>query len=482
MNIGTISRRRLTLGAAALLAAPIARPLANVHAQTPAPKPTAPETFDSLVEWLSGKMEELNVPGAAIGVVNGDQRLTRGIGLANTSSAAEFTPSTPFGIASLTKIFTATALSSLANDGALDLDSLVRNHLPEFSVADPIATKYVTVGNLLSHAGGWADLLEPVPGEDDLGWYASQMGDVPQVAPVGTQFNYSNSGFLVLGAIIEQLVNDRYESNIAESVLQPLGMTNSEFANTAAKSSSRAIGHQIVDGKQTEIPLADVPRAINPAAGLISTLDDMLNFVQVHAGIDPRQLDPALLAPMRTPRNTGGSLGPVVVDHIGTGWMLLDIAGETVLMSQGGDSGLISAMVAVPGRQFGMVVLANSDSAMMLVNDAVMRGLADFVELSIPEPEPYVLTAEESARATGEFWFPEWIALAVAPNQDSLRITATTIDGDEIPDFSGQYTMTSANRAFLPYLGGRLWIDLVPDDFGDIQWMRFAARLLPRLS
>lgn len=480
MNIGTISRRRLTLGAAALLAAPITRPLANVHAQTTVTEADTSESFDSLVAWLSGKMEALDVPGAAIGVVNGDQRLTRGLGIANTAGTA-FTPSTPFGIASLTKIFTATSLASLANDGALDLDGLVRDHLPDFKVADPVTTDTVTVGNLLSHAGGWADLLEPVPGEDDLGWYASQMAEAPQVAPVGTQFNYSNSGFLVLGAIIEQLVNNRYETNIAESVLQPLGMTHSEFANTAARTSDRAVGHQIVDGKQTEIPLADVPRAINPAAGLISTLDDMLNFVQAHAGIDAGQLDPALLAPMRQPRNTGGSLGPVVVDHIGTGWMLLDIDGETVLMSQGGDSGLISAMVAVPGRQFGMVVLANSDSAMMLVSDAMMRGLADFVDLSIPEPEPYLLTGNEAAGVEGQYGIPAWMTFTVTPTKDSVGIAAAA-GGEAIADFSGDYTMISATTGFTHYLGGRLWIDLVPDDTGKTQWLRFAARLLPRLS
>lgn len=324
-------------------------------------------------------------------------------------------------------------------------------------------------------------MLEPVPGEDALDWYAAQMGDLPQVAPVCTQFSYSNSGFLVAGAILEKLANESYENQVAASVLQPLGMTHSEFANTAAKTSDRAVGHQIEDGKQVEIPLADVPRAVNPAGGLISTLDDMLNFVQAHAGIDAGELDPALLAPMRQPRNTGGSLGPVVVDHIGTGWMLLDIAGETVLMSQGGDSGLISAMVTVPNRQFGMVVFANSDSGMMLVSDAVMRGLADFVGLSIPEPQPYVLASDEAARMEGEYGIPEWMTFTVTPNQKSLRITAAA-GGEEIADLSGQYTMVSAITGFKPYLGGRLWIDLVPDDSGTAQWLRFAARLLPRLA
>lgn len=483
MNHGIISRRKLTLGAAAILATSVANPstfpYAHAGAWEPRTKGRALEAFDTLVEWLASKTDELGVPGAAVGVVIGDQRLTRGIGVANANTGEAFTPATPFGIASLTKIFTATALASLAHNGALHLDDPVRQHLPAFEIADPEATGAVTIGHLLSHAGGWADVLEPVPGQDSLAWYAARMADIPQVVPVGTHFSYSNSGFLLAGAVTEQLVAVPYEKTITESVLQPLGMTNSGFANGPDAAGNRAVGHQIVDGELEVIPLADIPRAVNPAAGLVSTVEDMLGFVQAHASIDPGELDPDSLASMRQPRNGGGSLGPVVVDQIGTGWMLLDIDGETVLMSQGGDSGLMSAMVAVPGRQFGMVILANSESAMMLVNDAVLRGLADFVDLSLPEPEAYALASDEGANAEGRYGLPEWLSFTVTPANGSLHVAAAA-GGEELPNLSGRFTMTSATQGFMPYLGGRLWLDLVPDDTGAIRWLRFAARLVPR--
>jgi CubicO group peptidase (beta-lactamase class C family) len=443
------------------------------------PKGRALDAFDTVIEWLASRTDELGVPGAAVGVVTSDQRFTRGIGVANADTGEAFTPSTPFGIASLTKIFTATALASLAHNGALGLDDSVRQHLPDFRIADPEATGAVTIGHLLSHAGGWADVLEPVPGQDSLAWYAAQMGDVPQVVPVGTRFSYSNSGFLLAGAVTEQVVGVSYENTIAESVLQPLGMTDTGFANGPDAASNRAVGHQIVDGERAVIPLADIPRAVNPAAGLISTVDDMLTFVQAHAAIDPGRLDPEALASMRQPRISGGSLGPVVVDRIGTCWMLLDIGGETVLMSQGGDAGLISAMVAVPARQFGMVVFANSESAMTLVNDAVLRGLTDFVGLSLPEPEAYALARDEAANAEGRYGLPEWLSFTVTPANGSLDV-ATTASGQELPNLSGRFTMTSATQGFMPYLGGRLWLDLVQDDTGAIHWLRFAARLVPR--
>jgi CubicO group peptidase (beta-lactamase class C family) len=448
---------------------------------TPALDATCFEAFDNLVEWLTGRTEELRVPGAAVGVVVGNQRFTHAIGVNNADTQDAFTTSTRFGVASLTKIFTATALASLAQDGALSLDEPVRQHLPGFSLAESDATAAATVGHLLSHAGGWADVLEPVPGQDSLAWYAAQMASLPQVVPVGTHFSYSNSGFLLAGAVLEQLTGASYEDAISQSILQPLSMMHTGFTDNIEPTINQASGHQITEGKLAAIPLPEIPRAVNPAAGLLSNVEDMLTFVQTHTTPDPGQLNPDALVSMRHPRNTGGSVGPVVIDHVGTGWMLLDIDGETVLMSQGGDSGLISAMISVPSRQFGMVILANSDSAMMLVNDAVLRGLSTFTDLVFSEPETHLLTNDDAASAEGQFGLPEWMTFTITPANGSLLL-ATSAGGQEIPDLSGQFTMTSSTRGFMPYLGGRLWLDLVPDDTGSIQWLRFAARMVPRIE
>ncbi|MBX3071859.1 MAG: hypothetical protein KF883_15245 [Thermomicrobiales bacterium] len=205
----------------------------------------------------------------------------------------------------------------------------------------------------------------------------------------------------------------------------------------------------------------------------------MLTFVQAHASIDFGQIDAESLASMQEPRSQGGAIGPVIVDATGAGWMLLDIDGETVLMSQGGDAGLISAMVAAPGRKFGMVVLANCDTALTLVNDAVLYGLATFLDLSRPESEPYTLTEDEAMNAEGQYGLPEWITFVVSPETNAMRVAALA-GGEEIADFSGDYTMTSATHGFKPFLGGKLWIELVRDDTGEMGWLRFIGRLLPK--
>lgn len=481
----TLSRRTILLGASAILALPVVNPAnasyAHAGNQEPGPQGGAVDTFDGLIQWLTQKMDELGVPGAAVGVVSGDRRFTHGIGVANADTGATFTPSTPFGIASLTKIFTATALAAFAHDGALNLNDKVRLHLPDFALADPAASDAVTVGHLLSHGGGWADVLEPVAGQDSLAWYAAHMTDVPQIAPVGTHFSYSNSGFLLAGAVGKEVTGVPYEATIANSILRPLGMTNSGFANDPETAPNRAVGHQIIDGQLTVIANANPPRPINPAAGLITTVDDMLSFLEAHTGIGDTQLDPDALSSMRQPRNTGGSLGPVVVDQIGTGWMLLEIEGEHVLMSQGGDSGLMSAMVAVPARKFGMIFMANSESAMMLANDAVLKGLSDFLGLAIPDPEPSTLSRDEAANGEGRFEVPGWLTLATSAADGSLQLE-TSAEGNVIPDFTGPLTMTSPTLGFLPYLGSRIWRDLVPDETGAIAWVRFAARLAPRIA
>jgi CubicO group peptidase (beta-lactamase class C family) len=175
----TISRRHFTLGAAALAAAPVVSQSSITYAQPATPtnhRGDAPlEDFNTLVHWLSTQAQELQVPGAAVGVAAGDERFTHAFGVTETGTEDSFTTSTQFGIASLTKIFTATALSSLVQDGALSLDDPVTMYLSDFRLADPDATAAVTVSHLVSHAGGWADILEPVPGQDSLAWYASHM-------------------------------------------------------------------------------------------------------------------------------------------------------------------------------------------------------------------------------------------------------------------------------------------------------------------
>lgn len=485
MTTTTVSRRPLTIGAAALLVPALAHPTAVGYARPASMEISTEgqilETFETLMEWLATKIEELGVPGAAVGVTFRGQRFTRGMGIANVDSGLPFSPTTPFGIASLTKIFTATALASLAHNGALRLGDPVRRHLPNFTVADPEATEAITVAHLLSHTGGWADVLEPETDQDSLDWYVANLHDAPQVVPVGTHFSYSNSGFLVAGAVAEQVTGVCYEDAILELVLHPLGMTRTTFARDREATGNAAVGHELIDDTYATLPPAEIPRAVHPSAGIVSTIDDMLTFVEAHATIDPGRLDPEELASMRRPLATGGSLGPVIVDQVGVGWMLLDTAGETVLMSQGGDSGLISAMVAVPSREFGMIVCANSDAGMMLANDAVLRGLAEFVDLALPEPHPYTLTGDEAADAEGRYEIPGWLTIDVAPDDGSLQLS-TSAGGHEIPEMSGRFTMVSARTGFMPYLGGRMWVDLVPDDSEGIRWLRFAGRLAPRVG
>ncbi|MGN6031353.1 MAG: serine hydrolase domain-containing protein [Thermomicrobiales bacterium] len=437
------------------------------------------DSFGLLTQWLTARMRELGVPGAAVGVSVGGQRLTTGIGMANADTGAAFTPSTPVGIASLTNIVTATTVALLASDGALALDDPVQRHLPAFHVADPEASSTVTIGHLLSHAAGWADSLEPVAGADDLAWYAERMGDIPQIVPVGTHFTYSNSAFMLAGAAIERVTGMTYEHIADAAILRPLGMTHTAFAQAIAPGPERAIGHDLLDGEWHPVRSEGVPRAINPAAGLVSTLDDMLAFVEAHADVSPRTLDAGSLAMMRRPRIAGGSLGPVVVDHIGAGWMLLDVGGESVLLAQGGDAGMISGMVAVPGRRFGMVGFANSESALLLINDTILRGLSGFLGLNLPAPTPCVPSPDKLAACSGRFSLPDWLAFEISASDATLHLT--TRAGDHVlPDLSGPLVMTSPSRGYLPHLGSRIWIDLVPDDAGRFQWLRFAARLVPR--
>jgi hypothetical protein len=107
--------------------------------------------------------------------------------------------------------------------------------------------------------------------------------------------------------------------------------------------------------------------------------------------------------------------------------------------------------------------------------------MSTFAGLTLPEPEEHVLTNDEAANAKGQFGLPEWMTFTITPDNGSLLL-ATSAGGQEVPDLSGLLTMTSSTQGFMPYLGGRIWLDLVPSDTGSIQYLRFAGRLVPRMA
>jgi CubicO group peptidase (beta-lactamase class C family) len=221
--------------------------------------------------------------GAALVAENGKVIYKKGIGLANMEWDIPNEPDTKFRLGSITKQFTATLILQLVEQGKIKLDGRVSDYLPDYR-KDTGAR--ITIHHLLSHTSGVPNYTaapgfsenvsrNPFEVDDFVKKYAS--GDL-EFEP-GAKFNYSNSGYFLLGAIIEKVTGKPYEQVLKEKILDPLGMKNSGYDHYGTVLSKRAAGYVKTQRGYENAPYLDM--TIPYAAGSIySTVEDLFLWDQ----------------------------------------------------------------------------------------------------------------------------------------------------------------------------------------------------------
>ena len=208
-----------------------------------------------------------------------DVVFVKGYGLAHAERKVANSAATRFRVASITKQFTAAAILLLAERGRLTLDDPVKKHLPDA----PAAWDTMTVFHLLSHTAGFQGLSTPpaarVPVESPdgsiEGFVAAAMKHPLESVP-GATFNYTNSGYFVLGHLIQKLSGQSYDRFIQENLLTPLGLKDTGLASAANVDTRARFYNASPNGLvETELPDRVVP---NSAAGFYSTAADLLRW------------------------------------------------------------------------------------------------------------------------------------------------------------------------------------------------------------
>jgi CubicO group peptidase (beta-lactamase class C family) len=296
MNRGRRSARGRTVLAGgvaiALLACLATGPWGN--ALLAADEPVAPGPTDAaeLEIWLDGLVPALlethHIPGAvAVFVRDGAPFFSKGYGHADLETRREVDPAaTLFRVASVSKLFTTTAVMQQVEAGRLNLNADVNDSLEAFRIDTPIGGP-VTLANLLTHTPGFDDKYlrtsqpldaSPVP----LGpFLAREMPE--QVLPPGDLISYSNFGLALAGYLVERASGQRFEDYIRERILQPLDMTRSRFGIPSPVPANMAVGYEYEDGRHRDL---GYDRSLDaPAGDLITTGDDMARFMLAHLGL-----------------------------------------------------------------------------------------------------------------------------------------------------------------------------------------------------
>ncbi len=484
------SRRTLLKASAASAALALVNSVTPSLASAQASTPTAASSvtdpdFAALDALVTKRMDALGVPGVAVSAIFGDREHAAGFGVTNVDHPLPVDADTLFQIGSNTKTATGTALMRLVEAGKLSLDAPVRAYLPAFRVADEGVSKAVTVRNLVTHTAGWFgdDFTDPGNGDDALARYVSGMADLPQVAPLGAHFSYNNAAVIAAGRIVEVLTGQTYEAAVTDLVLAPLGMDRSFFFAHEVITEAVAVGHDAPEGKPVVVRPWAIPRAADPAGGVVSGARDMLRYARFHLGDGTangeRVLSAASMRRMRTPLGPGGALGPDVLDGVGVNWLLSMVDGARVVQHGGSTNGQQSALVLVPERAFALVVLTNANLGGALGTEVTDWALARFLGIRKDPPVEQPIPASLATGIIGRYGDPSTLSIEVAERGSALVATPMQA-GKPIPEEALTLRFVGNDRFVSDSHGVGVYTDAVRNGTGKVAWLRFSGRLSPR--
>lgn len=373
-------------------------------------------------------------------------------GFANVEHEAPFVRDTKFRIGSITKQFTATAILQLVNAGKLALDEPACQHL----AGCPASWQPITVEQLLTHTAG-------VPNFTALPSYVErralkqspraiveEMMKQPLDFAPGARHQYSNTGYLVLGILVEQASGERYEKYLAAHVLAPAGMTSSGYDHAERLLPHRAQGYVRLGGALRNADHVDMSVPFS-AGALYSTVDDLARWNEVI--FDPVRgtaiVAPDLLARAQTAHASGYGYGWVVGK---TPW------GDKLVWHNGGIDGFAAHLLRDVEEKVTVVVLSNEMSTKVDETARALLAMAHGAPYDLPRKRPEVaLTAAEAAALVGVYQLKPGFDLEV-------RLEGTALVGQATGQPPLALAAESATRLFFRDVEATL--DFVPGDGG----------------
>ena len=346
-----------TIAIAPQIAAPVVA-LAQTSASDDA------EISEKVDAYIAAEMRTEKMPGLALAVVRDGQIIkARGYGLANIELDVPVKAETIFQTGSVGKQFTATAVMMLVEDGKIRLDDPIGKYLP----SAPATWKNITVRNLLTHTYGIHDyetesLKKKGPAfvnlrndytEDDL---FKKFSGLPLDFPPGSQWRYSNSGYVILGILIHKVTGQFYGDVLQERIFRPLGMTSTRIISEADIIPNRAAGYRLVNGEIKNQEWVSPTLNTTADGALYTNVVDMAKWDA--ALYTEKLLKQGSLNQMWTPvRLNDGKTA-----EYGFGWDINRVNGHRLIEHGGAWQGFTTQISRYVDDKFTVIVLTNLDS------------------------------------------------------------------------------------------------------------------------
>lgn len=376
----------------------------------------------------------------AVLVARGDQiLLSKGYGSANLEWNIPNGPTTKFRLGSVTKQFTAAAILLLEERGKLKLDDPVKNYVPDA----PAAWDKVTVFHLLTHTSGipsftgFPDYRKTNALTSTPGQLVARFRDKPLEFEPGEKWNYSNSGYVLLGCVIEKAGGVDYAKFVQENIFDPLGMKDSGCDSSRTIIPRRAAGYE--PGAKGPVNTSYIHMSVPFSAGaLYSTTEDLLKWERGLFG--GKLLKPESLQKMITPFKRDYALGVGVVTRDGV---------KTVFHG-GGIEGFSTYLAYCPDDQLTVVVLANLTGSNPETMALLLGDLARGKEVKLPTPRKEVsVPVEKMKDYVGTYALNPTFEIAIVLEGEQLMTQAT--NQPKFPIFA-----ESENKFFLKVVDAQL--------------------------
>ena len=304
--------------------------------------------MDSLV---SAEVTGTPIAGLAVAVVRGrDTILARGWGFADVENEVPVTTASIFRIGSITKQFTSSAIMQLVEKGRISLDDTLAALLPNI----PTTWRKVTLRQLLNHTSG-------IPSYTDIGrrWREDMSpdsivglvtGDTLNFV-AGSKWHYNNTGYVLLGMILDKTTGQLYPRYLNEHFFKPMGLNSTMYCDTGPIIKRRALGYRLSDKQLNNAEFLSMTLPYS-AGALCSTVGDLVKWTRaLHSGA---VVSGASFKQMTTP------IGPAAASHYGFGLARDSLGGHRRISHGGAINGFASVLAHYPDDSLTIVVLANS--------------------------------------------------------------------------------------------------------------------------
>ncbi|MHC5064611.1 MAG: serine hydrolase [Planctomycetota bacterium] len=368
--------------------------------------------FAPLQRAIEKEMEQQELPAVSIAILAGDKIVwSQGFGHADTEGKNPVSGASVYRVASVSKLFTATAVMQLVEQGRLDLDAPLSEIIPDFEPANQF-DRPITLRQILSHHSGL--LREPAEGHyfaagNSLTELVHSLNGEPLVYAPASKFKYSNAAVSVAGYAVERVSGKSFAEYAQAAILEPLGMSGSSFAHGSSAARNAVAGSMwTLDGRRFPAPTFEL--GMLPAANLYASMEDLLRFARgcflgEHRG-ETAVLEEGSLRAMYRPQFDS--------DFIGLGFFLDEFQGERRVGHNGAVYGHATQLFVLPDKGIAVACAVSLDfangSAERLANRALELMLATEAGRAAPVWPALNMVGGSAARdlagryGDAEFW------------------------------------------------------------------------------